>query len=258
MQRALAALRAACRRSSRRSWPRPRCTQQRTGELAAERDHELRNGLAGLAGITHLLSADGREHEPLKHAVLAELGRLHLILDGAADDPEEPDRAEPAVGLPGRTGADRAGHAAPVTAATGCGCGSSPGCGRAVTPTVLAQVVTNLLANCDRHAPGRDRHGRGAAGPTGWSSIGVRDEGPGLSGRVSGSVLDRGIRDESAGGSGLGLHISRQLSAREGGTLTLRTVEDPRGCLATVTLPPAGADRPAGAGSTSAGAPSGR
>ena len=81
--------------------------------------------------------------------------------------------------------------------------------------------------------------------------VGVRDRGPGLSGRVSGSVLDRGTRDESAGGSGLGLHISQQLLVREGGALTLRSVEDPRGCLATVTLPPAGADRAAGAGSNS-------
>ena len=42
-----------------------------------ERSHELRNGLAGLAGITHLLSAEGGEdHERLTDAVLAELGRL--------------------------------------------------------------------------------------------------------------------------------------------------------------------------------------
>ena len=45
-------------------------------------------------------------------------------------------------------------------------------------------------------------------------------------------MLERGIRDEAAGGSGLGLHISRQLVAREGGTLTLRSVDEPRGCLA--------------------------
>jgi two-component system, OmpR family, sensor kinase len=57
---------------------------ERAQEAATERDHELRNGLAGLAGITHLLSADtgSQHHERLKHAVLAELGRLHAILDG--------------------------------------------------------------------------------------------------------------------------------------------------------------------------------
>ncbi len=36
---------------------------ERAGELAAERDHELRNGLAGLAGITHLLSSGTDDDE---------------------------------------------------------------------------------------------------------------------------------------------------------------------------------------------------
>jgi two-component system OmpR family sensor kinase len=225
--------------------------QQRTDELVAERDHELRNGLAGLAGITHLLSSDGPEHEPLKHAVLAELGRLHLILNGPLGDPEEPDRAEPATDylvepvLSGlvtlrRHGGDRVRLRV------------EPGLRAHGHSTVLAQVVTNLLANCDRHAPGTTVTVE-ARRSGGMVVVGVRDRGPGLSGRVSGSVLDRGTRDESAGGSGLGLHISRQLLAREGGALTLRTVEDPQGCLAIVTLPPAGVKRAAEAGSAPAG-----
>ena len=82
-----------------------RLAQQRTDELVAERDHELRNGLAGLAGITHLLSADGHEHETLRHAVLAELGRLHMILDGPLDEPGS--RAGPRPGGAGLAGLDR-------------------------------------------------------------------------------------------------------------------------------------------------------
>jgi two-component system OmpR family sensor kinase len=50
-------------------------------------------------------------------------------------------------------------------------------------------------------------------------------------------VLDRGVHDTAAGGSGLGLAISARLVAGEGGSLDLRTVDDPRGALATVTLP---------------------
>src|SRR3954452_13313463 len=60
---------------------------ERAATHTAERNHELRNGLAGLAGITHLLSAEGEgpDHERLRSAVLAELGRLHTILESSTD-----------------------------------------------------------------------------------------------------------------------------------------------------------------------------
>jgi two-component system OmpR family sensor kinase len=239
-RRALGALRAA-------AWQQQEelaagaLERERARERAAERDHELRNGLAGLAGITHLLSTDGGQHELLKHAVLAELGRLHLILDGGVDDLEAPDQADNVVDylvepvLTGLVtlrwpGVDRVRLRV------------EPGLRASGHPTVLAQVVTNLLANCDRHAPGA-AVGLEAYRDGGVVVVAVRDAGPGLSGRLNGSVLDRGVRDESAGGSGLGLHISRQLIAREGGTLTLRSVDHPRGCLATVTVPAATAER---------------
>lgn len=202
---------------------------ERAGELAAERSHELRNGLAGLAGITHLLSADGGEdHERLKHAVLAELGRLHRILDGA--DPE-PDRGDYLVapvldGLVALRDSPPTLDVEPRLRARG-------------DSAVLAQVVTNLLANCDRHAPGAPVH-ISARGRGDHVVVEIRDEGPGLPpGLDADAVLDRGVRDESAGGSGLGLYISGELLVRERGTLRLRSVDDPRGCLATVTVPSA-------------------
>ncbi|MDT7616286.1 MAG: two-component system, OmpR family, sensor kinase [Pseudonocardiales bacterium] len=215
---------------------------ERAGELAAERDHELRNGLAGLAGITHLLSADtgGEDHERLKHAVLAELGRLHRILDGGEPEPDVgPPLAEYAVapvleGLVALRSGDRGPDLDIVPGLRACG-----------ESAVLAQVMTNLLANCDRHAPGaavqvRARR-RGAD-----IVVEVRDSGPGLPpGADADALLTRGVKDESAGGSGLGLYISAQLLAREGGTVRLRTVDDPRGCLATVTVPAVSEQSPA-------------
>lgn len=221
--------------------------RERAVELAAERDHELRNGLAGLAGITHLLNPDDRRHEPLRQAVLAELSRLHTILDGTAG---EPDADDPAVDYPVepvlsglavlRRSADRPRDAVVRLRV-------QRGLRAHGHSALLAQVVTNLLANCDRHAPGAAVTIE-AARRGDHVVVTVRDEGPGLSGEVEGSVLDRGIRNSTAGGSGLGLHISRQLLDREGGTLALSTVEGPRGCLATVTVPAATAGRPAGAG----------
>jgi len=255
VQCALAALREVHRRQHD-ELAAAEVQRERAGELAAERDHELRNGLAGLAGITHLLHADGREHEPLKHAVLAELSRLHLILDGPAAAPDDAAPTEPAVDyevgpvLLGLVTLRRSGGNQVRLRV-------EPGLRARGHPAVLAQVVTNLLANCDRHAPG-------AAVTVTARQLGttvviaVRDDGPGLSGRLRGSALERGIRDESAGGSGLGLHISQQLIGREGGTLAVRSLDGPRGCLATVTVPAATTDRPAGAGTTPSGAPSSR
>jgi two-component system OmpR family sensor kinase len=214
---------------------------ERAGELAAERDHELRNGLAGLAGITHLLSsgADDDEQQRLKQAVLSELGRLHTILDGGAVDPDASPLTEYAVEpvLSGLVTLRRS-AGVPVTLDAERGLRA---CGEAA---VLAQVVTNLLANCDRHAPGAPvtvaAH-RSAERVV----VEVRDEGPGLRNALGHDLLRRGVRDAAAGGSGLGLHISARLLHREGGELDLRTVTDPLGCLATVRLPAAGVpDRP--------------
>jgi len=215
---------------------------ERAQDLAAERDHELRNGLAGLAGITHLLSsrADDAEQQRLKQAVLSELSRLHTILDGrgvAFDAPHGPPRAEYAVEpvLAGLVTLRRSAGARVTLDADPAlrACGHS---------AVLAQVVTNLLANCDRHAPEAPVTVRGyRAGER--VVVEVRDEGPGLRAALGHDVLQRGVHDPAAGGSGLGLHISAQLLAREGGELDLRTVTNPRGCLATVSLP--AADAPA-------------
>jgi two-component system OmpR family sensor kinase len=205
---------------------------ERAAELAAERDHELRNGLAGLAGITHLLSKDtaGAEHGQLRHAVLAELGRLNDLLDpgcGGAEADAVDYRVEPV--LAGLAILRRSAVPAVET-------DIDPGLRVVGDPAVLAQVVTNLLANCERHAPGArvllraHRSGDDAV-------VGVRDEGPGLAPGLEQVVLQRGVHDPATGGAGLGLHISRRLVEREGGTLRVRTVDGPRGCLATVTLP---------------------
>jgi two-component system OmpR family sensor kinase len=193
----------------------------RAQEAAAERDHELRNGLAGLAGITHLLSDDtgSPQHERLKHAVLAELGRLHALLDGGLPDglPDVDYAVEPVLaGLVAlRTGS-------PVTLSV------EPDLRLQGDPAVLAQIVTNLLVNCARHAPGADVSVTARSGD-GVVLIEVRDTGPGLP--------PDGAREVQVAGSGLGLPISRRLAATQGGRLRLRTVTNPRGCLATLSLP---------------------
>ncbi|GAA4673229.1 hypothetical protein GCM10023215_00810 [Pseudonocardia yuanmonensis] len=221
---------------------------ERAAAHSAERNHELRNGLAGLAGITHLLSAEGEgpDHERLRSAVLAELGRLHTILERSSDPLQlEEDLGAPGVPacyevepmLAGLVALQRArGREVHLEVAEGL---TALG-----DPAVVAQIVTNLLANCERHAPGTP------VSVTAFLEgdevvIEVRDRGPGLPPGKEHEVLGRGVRDARAGGSGLGLHISRELVEGQGGSLTLRTVDGPRGCAATVTLPAVDADRPA-------------
>ena len=243
-----------------------RLLERATGQ-AAERDHELRNGLAGLAGAAYLLSRDDGDGEAgqLRDAVLSELGRLRDMLEnpvpatGAGDDGADPlidERDEELLHLGPEFEPARSGPAAidgagshrvepvlrqlvglrpeqPITLDVEDGLPVV-----AAPEAVTRQVVTNLLANCERHARGAAIAVRGrAADAPGFVAVEVRDSGPGLPGGQEVLVITRGEHDESAGGSGLGLHISAQLAQEHGGGLVLRTAHEPRGCLAVLTLP---------------------
>ncbi|SDH04265.1 sensor histidine kinase [Pseudonocardia oroxyli] len=220
---------------------------ERAAAHTAERNHELRNGLAGLAGITHLLSAevDGPDQERLRGAVLAELGRLHTILESTTD----PERLAALAGatdaedylvepmLAGLVELQRAqGRDVRLEVPDGLHARGDS--------AVVAQIVTNLLTNCERHAAGTPVLVR-AFSEQDTVVIEVRDHGPGLPPGREGIVLVRGVHDPRAGGSGLGLHISRELAEGQGGSLSLRTVEDPRGCAARLSIPAVDAERPA-------------
>ncbi len=205
---------------------------------AAERDHDLRNGLAGLAGATAMLGG-GAETGPLCRVVAGELRRLDGMLaqptgqnrNGSGSAYAVAPAIEGLVMLRRSVGMDVRADVEPGLYAVG-------------SPTRLAQVVTNLLANAERHAPGspvriaaRQRDGR--------VEIRIRDFGPGVRPGRERAVLEPGTRDERAGGLGLGLHLCRTLLAAEDSTIEILPADaGSPGCVVVLGLPAGTRARP--------------
>lgn len=207
-----------------------------TTDLSAERDHELKNGLVALAGVVHVLSSsDGDEQgERFRQLLLNELSRLRKMLETpVADQLEAIDEDE----VEGHLVRPVLENVVGMRIHQDIDLQTEGELFAATEPAVTEQIVTNLLVNCDRHAPGAPVVVRGHPGRDGTVVIEVRDRGPGLPVGGEDAVFERGVRDESAGGSGLGLHISKRIAEENGGSLQLRTVQDPVGCLAVLTLP---------------------
>jgi two-component system, OmpR family, sensor kinase len=210
-------------------------TELRRAELrlarAAERDHDLRNGLAGLAGATAVLGG-GADVDGLRRVVAGELRRLDGMLaqPGGQDRGGERGAYAVAPALDGlvmlrrSVGMDVRADVEPCLCAAG-------------SPSTLAQVVTNLLANAERHAPGSPV--RIAARRRGDRiDIRVRDFGSGVRPGREHAVLESGTRDERAGGLGLGLHVCRTLLAAEDATIEiLPTDARSPGCVVVLGLP---------------------
>jgi two-component system OmpR family sensor kinase len=193
---------------------------EQVARVAAEREHELRNGLAGLAGITRLLVGDDDRSGRARAAAVTELHRLTDLLDHR--------RALAPVGL--YCASEVVDELVALWRMKGMDLESSvPGGLMAVgRPSTLAQVMTNLLVNCARHAPGAPvrvvacRRGEEIV-------VQVRNE------QCRGRPASHG-RAVTAG-SGMGLEISRRLLGDEGGELRVHPV-DPRwpGWTVTVSL----------------------
>jgi two-component system OmpR family sensor kinase len=192
---------------------------------AAERDHEVRNAVAGLAGAVTLIDTRPSvgETATLRTAVVAELARLDVLLSGPAQP--EPERSIYRVRpvLCQQVALRR-------SAGMEIGLDAELGLGAVGSSSLLAQVLTNVLSNCASHATGSPvwiearRDGD-------HIRIRVSDLGPGIAVQPGCDVFESGVRGERSDGRGLGLHISRRLLAAEGGTITIRprSVDQP-GC----------------------------
>lgn len=205
----------------------------------AERDHELRNGLAGLAGATSVMSAD-RADPLLTNVVASELCRLDELLRAHSGHGPPAHRSTYAVGpvLEGLVALRKA-------AGMDIRLDTDPGLRAIGSSDVLAQVVTNLIANAARHAPGSAVRLR-AFSDDNEIVIRVHDFGPGVPPGHEHAVFDPFVCDERAGGTGLGLHICRTLLEAAGGSIAVRPSTPERvGCTVVVRLQAASTPSPA-------------
>lgn len=122
-------------------------------------------------------------------------------------------------------------------------------------PGALVHAATNVLANAVdavESVPGAPRvHVRLRGGPAGSVEVRISDEGVGIPEAHRRRLFEPRFTTKPPGlGSGLGLHLSRRLMARDGGTVYLVPHDDPARlpwavtefCIA-VPAPPEGGDR---------------
>jgi two-component system OmpR family sensor kinase len=183
---------------------------EQTVRTSVEREHELRNGLAGLAGITRLLAGGGEDErtQRARSAAVTELQRLTELLDRRP--------AAAPIGL--YCASEIVEEFAALWRMRGMDLEASVAAGLMAVgrSSTLAQVLTNLLVNCTRHASGAPvrivtcEHGGGIV-------VHVRNEGTGVP--VDGQ--------SSTTGDGVGLEISRRLLRDEDGELYVHP-GDPR------------------------------
>ena len=179
-----------------------------------EREHELRNGLLGLTGVTRLLSEGGDRGgcRQAWSAAVTELNRLAQLVGGrtqaAVDGPFGVGEViEKMVALWRLNGMQIATTTTDDLVAVG-------------RSAVLAQVLTNLLTNCAQHAPGAPvcivagRSGNAVV-------VQLRNE------ASAATYRDCYGRHVSAARRGIGLPLSRRLLQAQGGDLVVHPF-DPR------------------------------
>ncbi|GAA3736788.1 two-component system OmpR family sensor kinase [Spinactinospora alkalitolerans] len=206
----------------------------RVQERMSEQAHELRNALAGVDGAAQLLAMDPQDgadidRTALRAAMSAELDRMRAMLE--TDPSRRPNRRVRLKALLEQLVLIRRTTGMAIEFA------AEEDLTVDVPPEIVAQVVTNVLANCERHAPGA-RVWVEAYRLGDRARIQVQDDGPGVPAGKEEEMLRRGAKGGASVGQGIGLHVCRQVLDRYGGRLRLApAIPERPGCTVIVDLP---------------------
>jgi signal transduction histidine kinase len=102
----------------------------------------------------------------------------------------------------------------------------------------IEQVITNLLSNAFRYAPGEPVE-LAVDELNGRARVRVRDAGPGIAEKDQTRIFERferAARTRRHGGLGMGLYITREIARAHGGTIVVAS-EPGSGAEFTVELP---------------------
>lgn len=219
-----------------------RAVEQLQREFLAVTTHELRGPVTGITGNAQLMRRRGAYSDRSVDAIITQSERLERLIDDLLLASEiQADRLTLAMEATDLVGATRA-------AVSLLGIGQSRICIEApdepllvsADPLRLGQVLTNLLTNAIKYAPGESEITVRVTAGTGEASVAVVDRGVGIPPESLPYVFDRFYRVTDTAGSaqglGLGLYICRRIMEAHGGRIEADS-RPGQGSTFTITLP---------------------
>lgn len=222
-------------------------TEQRRLDLIGDVAHELRTPIASVRGYVEGLEAGVFEPGPDAWRVLDEqTARLARLVDDLATlwRAESRDLRLELEALDGPTLLTEAlerNRPIAVARSVSLSLGSVAPVSLRADRSRLGQALDNLVGNGIRYTPEGGHVELSLASDTGYVTISVRDDGPGLTPEQAVKVFERFYRADPSrsrdvGGSGLGLTITRSLVEAMGGTIAVESDGPGRGTTFTVGL----------------------
>ncbi|GLW09056.1 hypothetical protein Misp01_41850 [Microtetraspora sp. NBRC 13810] len=214
---------------------------QHERQFASDASHELRTPLTGMRARIEVALADPTDSDPWEtlRAALKDSERLSqitndLLMLSRLDSGLRPREEHVDLALLVQSLLKNLCKRVPVQADI------SPGVAVQGDTTQLTRLVTNLLANADRHAESRIEISVGSVG--GQARLEVRDDGVGIAIADRERVFQRFTRLDSArsrgnGGTGLGLPIARDIAVAHHGRLDIEDPLDGKGARLVLRLP---------------------